>query len=246
MKKGAVVLVSVLFLLLLIINVYALEKSTIFGRVNPKTKISLLAEYINKGENVRIDYHRTTDEIGDWNFLIICDNGTEVNLEVNYKDIQDNYVINCGEDLKVDLLGLYSEEEVVEENTTIAEEPELEENESNDELELEENQEDNSVVTGKATFSNWFSNRSFGTFEIVLIIFGIFVLIIVANLVSYFLLHLFTREKTWKNKEVRVVKLSHKLAEQKKKEEEEAKKEAEKERKIQSLKEELEKLESGD
>lgn len=173
----------------MISGVYALERTTIYGTVDPYVKISLTASYINNGEEITNTYYKMTDQFGKWDFIVISDPGGIIKATIVYEDIEEEYTIPVGQIFEADILGLNAATETTESASENATENITEETQPAETTLIEEEQTQDTGITGKSIFEGInFSN--FNTFFIIL---GLFLTVVIANLVSHGIVHLISK-----------------------------------------------------
>ncbi len=196
----ALVLVMVLFLS---VNVLALEKTRVHGNVSPGAGVTLKLTYYANGQ-VYTDQlvQKTADTWGNWEHKMSSDAGT-IGLTVVAGGVEKSFEIPSGQDFEVKL----TEEEPAT--------PEV--NESvNDSVDVavvanEEPEKKSSFLSGLSIFGEGGSS----TLGIVLILVGLFVVVLIANLVSHGIINLSGRRgEVDVSRPVNVVKLSDRLREQ--------------------------------
>lgn len=193
MKK----IVLVLFFVLLMGSVLALEKTKIYGMADPGKSVRLDITYTANGVEYSQIITKQAGENNLWELKISTDTGF-IDLEVTYNGETEEYRVPTGQDFLVDL-ELNGENEGVEENVTssIADETN-ETNEVNNEVEEDideeiiENNEEVGGITGSVISDDL--NLDFGNYGLFLAIGGgLFLIIVLANLFSALILGGFRR-----------------------------------------------------
>lgn len=230
MKKREFVSFFILvFLLIISISLAsALEKTKIYGAVDPNENVKLFLTYTANSVNVQNQLITTTsDSAGNWEYKISTDPGT-IDLKIAYKNEEKEFSVITGQDFEVNWNGeMISEVEetntTTEENTTteaaeeVAEEPE--------ETNTEETASGSSGITGKSILGDIGEIKMPDNWKTYLIIIAVFIAMIIANILAVLILGFLRKSrenrKSGPSKEdIRVVKLSERLAQIKAHEEE--------------------------
>ena len=241
MKK----LVLILVLFLVIGNVCALEKTKIFGRADPNTKLTLTVDYYAEGVEYKQLVTKQTDSFGLWEYTCNSDPGTII-LSVAYRGAVKEYSIPVGTEYEINLI---TSSAAPPENNTAA----AVTNTSEDNAVVNEDnttQEKTAGVTGKSIFESIGAAKGITIFALIV---GFFVLLLIANLASNSIMSAVRRRKygsEQKSEDIKVIKLSDMRNDEKAREEEQKRKEIEVRkdslmRGIDNLKQELDSLDKN-
>lgn len=217
MKKVVLVL-SILILILLIGSVSALVKTRIYGKTKPNVNVRLSITYTANGQEFQNQpIKKVTDNSGNWEYKIASDEGT-IEIEATSLGITKTFAIEAGPDFEIK----FSDEDKEETNETTASitgslVDEDEEETTEDEEQVEET-ETADISSEAVSGEKWDIKSKLGNWSLYLLILGLFVLIIAANLVSEVLIGAFRRVgKNKSEKPIKIVKLSEKLEKAKQK-----------------------------
>ncbi|MFA5173719.1 MAG: hypothetical protein WC438_00895 [Candidatus Pacearchaeota archaeon] len=103
MKRGISLIIVSLLLITLITTVSAAEKTRLFGREDANSTVSLILSY--RLDGAAIDKQlvkKSTGEDGMWEYRMMTDEGSEVNIEADYKGAIKEYKIRSGTELNID------------------------------------------------------------------------------------------------------------------------------------------------
>lgn len=240
MKKEMLFVSIVLMSILLIGFSSAMEKTKIYGNLDPGINIKVYLTYIANAVQINNQmFSRDTNNIGDWELKFSSDSGT-IDVKIIYKGEEKDFEVMSGTDYKIDWYGDTSgittgeEKELIivsneteEENSTeetINEDQELVPGETTQEEVQETEQEKNIGIIGNVVgetssgSSEGFLSKLKGL-TLLWVILGIFVLLVASNLASSIVLNRINNKKmygeTKEHKEPKIVKLSDKIKEYK-------------------------------
>lgn len=239
MNKG-VIFLSFVLALFLVSSVYALETTLVFGKVDPETRVNMVANYINNGEAVELPSTKLSDATGYWDFKIISDAGKDITMKISCKDVTKTFTTQPTASFKADLGFETAAEPPAEPAATPPAAPA--QNTSAGNSTTQENQTDPGL-TGNSFFS--FKSLSFGSLSPIWMVLIFFVLIVIANLVSFFIVSLIIRKM---GKTIRIAESTAKLRqeqEEKRREEQQKRTEELRKKRVEELKAQIKKIESG-
>ncbi|MBU1136730.1 MAG: hypothetical protein ABIG37_02095 [Nanoarchaeota archaeon] len=204
MKKS--ILICFLITSLLITSVSALEKTKMYGKLEPSTKVNLILTYSASAklyENQVIT--KVTDEFGNWDYKIGTDAG-KINLRVEYRDIAKDFEITTGKDFEVNL---YEKEIADVINETGLVRTTLETNtEDIQEEETKEVVKKSVGLSGLAVFDNRVVDKIFS--KLVIYIFGVIIIVV---LIIFFIYRKFAKTNIKENNPDLLLDAEKKLSE---------------------------------
>ena len=218
MKKRVMALVFLSCLLIGLIVVNAETISTrVYGNVDPLTDIRLTLSYTANSipQNGQV-ITKQSNNIGDWDYKIGVDEGTAIDLKVNYKDIEKDFSVQAGQEFEIQMFEDSVNEaqnttQVVNETTstgTASAEATATET-ANKTEEKNETEKENKGITGKSIFDAG-ENK---ILDIIFLALGLFVIVFLANIASSFFLNFLskTRKEKSQGTPIKIIKLSEKL-----------------------------------
>jgi len=240
-----VIFLAFILALFLVSGVYALETTLVYGKVDPLARVSMTATYTNNGEVVEIPVTKLSDATGYWDFKIISDAGKDITMEISCLDVTKTFITQPTGSFEADL-GFETPAPPAANDTAPAAAaappaaPAPAQNASAGNSTTEDNQ---AGITGDSFLS--LKPLSFGKLSPGWTILIFFVLIVVANLISFLIVFLVIRRM---GKTIKVGESSARLRQQeeeKKREEQQRRTEELRKRKVEELKAQIKKIESG-
>lgn len=235
MKKAGITGILAIVFLISISIVFAatLEKTKIYGRADPEATMKLTLDYSAHAVLYTDQLiTKNADSEGNWEYKISTDPG-KITLQIAYKGEEKEFSISTGQDFQVNWNGETFKEGTGEEltagveetNTTIEENTTTEVAGEAEETNTEKTTSESSGITGKSIFGDIGEIKIPGNWKIYLIIIAVFIAMIVANILSTLILGFFQRPRENRKsgpsrEEIKIVKLSERLAQIKNNEEE--------------------------
>lgn len=216
MKRG--VIAGLILLILMIGSVSALESTRIYGFVDADREVKLTLKYTSNGVSYNQLVVKKANYIGAWEYKLSTDSGT-IEAIVSYLGAEKTYSVPTGKDFRIDLFSTGTEEVEVKNATEEKNEtPEIAITNLSEKIPAEAVEEEKSLaITGSSIFEK--SKNIFNDKKIYLAIAGLFLMIVIANLVSHFIIGMFSgripnigagENKSYEK--IKITKLSEKIA----------------------------------